>query len=148
LEAEGFAGIGGWRRILALPDEGVAEVLWVGRLRLEAELAWLLVSRLVGLPSCRGRVAEVVAGLGVTRVLRRMPLVLRMPPQAGQINDAILQYQQALRLQPNDALTHNNLGSALGMNGQIDDAIPNSSKPSASKPDDAALKTTWPGPWK
>ena len=41
----------------------------------------------------------------------------------GQIDEAIRQYQEAIRLKPDDADAHNNLGVALGQKGQIDEAI-------------------------
>ena len=41
----------------------------------------------------------------------------------GQIDEAIRQYQEAIRLKPDDALAHNNLGIALVRRGQIDEAI-------------------------
>jgi tetratricopeptide (TPR) repeat protein len=41
----------------------------------------------------------------------------------GQIDDAIRQYQEAIRLQPNYAGTHYNLGNVLADKGHIDDAI-------------------------
>ena len=41
----------------------------------------------------------------------------------GQIDEAISQYQEAIRLKPNYADAHNNLGIALNKKGQIDEAI-------------------------
>jgi len=42
----------------------------------------------------------------------------------GRAGDAILQYEEALRLEPGDAEVHNDLGSALlGVPGRLDDAI-------------------------
>jgi Flp pilus assembly protein TadD len=41
----------------------------------------------------------------------------------GQIDEAISQYRQAIRVQPADAGAHNNLGVALVRKGQIDEAI-------------------------
>ena len=41
----------------------------------------------------------------------------------GQIDGAISQYQQSLRLKPDDALVCNNLGVALDKKGQTEDAI-------------------------
>jgi tetratricopeptide (TPR) repeat protein len=42
---------------------------------------------------------------------------------AGKIDDAIEQYEQALRINPDFAMAHYNLGVALGQVGKIDDAI-------------------------
>jgi Flp pilus assembly protein TadD len=39
------------------------------------------------------------------------------------LDEAIRQYQEALRLNPGYALAHNNLGYALGQKGQLDEAI-------------------------
>jgi tetratricopeptide (TPR) repeat protein len=41
----------------------------------------------------------------------------------GQTDEAIRQYQEALRLKPNYADAHNNLGAALGQKGRTDEAI-------------------------
>jgi protein O-mannosyl-transferase len=41
----------------------------------------------------------------------------------GQIDDAVRQYQEAIRLQPDYAGAHYNLGNVLADKGQIDDAI-------------------------
>ena len=50
----------------------------------------------------------------------------------GQIDEAIRQFQEALRLKPDYADAHNNLGIALGQKGQTDEAItPIPRKPSA-----------------
>jgi tetratricopeptide (TPR) repeat protein len=42
---------------------------------------------------------------------------------AGKIDDAIEQYEQALRINPDFAMAHYNLGNALRQVGKIDDAI-------------------------
>lgn len=41
----------------------------------------------------------------------------------GDLDAAILEYQEALRINPNDVKTHNNLGIALGKKGAFDAAI-------------------------
>jgi tetratricopeptide (TPR) repeat protein len=43
--------------------------------------------------------------------------------QAGQLDEAISQFQEAIRLEPNDAEAYYNLGNALGKKGQADAAI-------------------------
>ena len=43
--------------------------------------------------------------------------------ERGQVNEAVGQFQQALRFEPDDPEAHNNLGSAFGKKGQIDEAI-------------------------
>ncbi len=55
----------------------------------------------------------------------------------GQTDDAISQYQKAIRLKPYYAKVHNNLGSALAKNGRIDDAISQYEEAIRLKPDDA-----------
>ena len=41
----------------------------------------------------------------------------------GQLDEAIRQYEEALRLKPDNAEAHYSLGIALGQKGQIDEAI-------------------------
>ncbi len=41
----------------------------------------------------------------------------------GRVDEAIRQFQEALRLDPGDAKTYNNLGAAFDKKGQIDEAI-------------------------
>ena len=43
--------------------------------------------------------------------------------QKGQFDEAIRQYQEAIRLRPDDALVHNDLGLALYMQGRTSEAI-------------------------
>jgi Flp pilus assembly protein TadD len=43
--------------------------------------------------------------------------------EKGQLDEAIRQYQEAVRLQPNCVQAHFNLGIALGKKGQLDEAI-------------------------
>jgi Flp pilus assembly protein TadD len=56
----------------------------------------------------------------------------------GQIEAAISQYQEAIRLKPGYALAHNNLGVALGMKGQLDEAISQFQEAVRLNPDYAA----------
>jgi len=58
----------------------------------------------------------------------------------GQIDDAIGQYQQALRLEPGDACVHNNLGIALDKKGQTDGAIREYQEAVRLKPDYAEAR--------
>jgi tetratricopeptide (TPR) repeat protein len=53
------------------------------------------------------------------------------------MDDAIGQYQKALRLEPDHALAHNNLGNALLGKGQLDEAINQFQEALHLKPDDA-----------
>ncbi len=55
----------------------------------------------------------------------------------NQIDEAISQYQEAIRLKPNYADAYDNLGNALGMGGQIDEAIIQIQEAIRLKPDDA-----------
>ncbi len=53
------------------------------------------------------------------------PTTTSAPPSSrqDQIAEAIGQFQEAIRLKPNFAEAHNNLGNALNLNGQITEAI-------------------------
>ena len=55
----------------------------------------------------------------------------------GQTDEAIRQYQEAIRLKPDHADAHNNLGAALDKKGQIDEAIRQFQEAIRLKPDDA-----------
>jgi protein O-mannosyl-transferase len=55
--------------------------------------------------------------------------------EKGQIDEAISQYQQGLRVKPDDAGAHNNLGVALLGKGQIDEAISQYREAIRLKPD-------------
>lgn len=43
--------------------------------------------------------------------------------QAGKAPEAIQQWEEALKLRPNDAVTHYNLGNALEKQGRMPEAI-------------------------
>ena len=51
------------------------------------------------------------------------------------MDEAIREYQEALRLQPDDAKAHNNLGIALDQKGQLDEAIRQYQEAIRLKPD-------------
>jgi lipoprotein NlpI len=55
----------------------------------------------------------------------------------GQIDEAIRQYQEAIRLKPDFAESHSNLGAILGMQGQTDEAISQFQEAVRLVPDDA-----------
>jgi tetratricopeptide (TPR) repeat protein len=59
--------------------------------------------------------------------------------EKGQIDKAISQYQEAIRLKSNYAEAHNNLGNALGIKGQIDKSINQFQEAIRLKPDYAAI---------
>ena len=50
-------------------------------------------------------------------------------------DEAIIQFQEAIRLKPDDANTHNDLGVVLGMKGQTDEAISQYREALRLKPD-------------
>jgi tetratricopeptide (TPR) repeat protein len=53
----------------------------------------------------------------------------------GQVSEGIVHYQKALALQPDDAVTHYNLGCALGLQGRTDEAIRQFQEALRLKPD-------------
>jgi tetratricopeptide (TPR) repeat protein len=55
--------------------------------------------------------------------------------QMGNHNDAIGHYEQALRLDPDQAVTHYNLGLALARAGKIKEAIAHYEQALRIKPD-------------
>ena len=55
----------------------------------------------------------------------------------GQLDEAIRQFREALRLKSDYAEVHSNLGTALGRNGQQDEAIKQFQEALRIKPDDA-----------
>jgi protein O-mannosyl-transferase len=57
----------------------------------------------------------------------------------GQVDEAIGQYQEVIRLQPGYALAHNNLGIALWMKGQSDEAVGHYQEAIRLKPDYAEV---------
>ncbi len=57
--------------------------------------------------------------------------------QVGSFTDAIAEYKEAIRLKPDDALAHNNLGIALAQQGQYAAAIAEFKEAIRLKPDDA-----------
>ena len=56
----------------------------------------------------------------------------------GRYDDAIVDYDKAIHLKPDDATTYSNRGTAKGMLGRYDDAIADFDKALRLKPDDAA----------
>ena len=63
--------------------------------------------------------------------------------QKGQMDEAIRQFQEALRLKPDHAEAHYNLGVALGKQGQTDEAIRHSRKPCDSSRTMPRPARTW-----
>jgi tetratricopeptide (TPR) repeat protein len=59
---------------------------------------------------------------------------------AGQLPEAIASFQAALRLKPDDAETHANLGNVLLLAGQTKEAIGQYEEALRLKPDDAAIR--------
>ena len=70
-------------------------------------------SRIIGKPCASGRTLPP-------------PITIWAPPSGsspGRLDDAIAEYRETLRLDPNEAAAHNNLGSALVAAGRIREAI-------------------------
>jgi tetratricopeptide (TPR) repeat protein len=61
--------------------------------------------------------------------------------QAGRVQDGIGHYEQALRIQPDYAEAHNNLGVALLQLGRSQEAIAHFEQALRIKPDFAEAKT-------
>jgi Flp pilus assembly protein TadD len=59
---------------------------------------------------------------------------------AGQLPEAIASFQAALRLKPDDAETHANLGNVLLMTSRTAEAIGQYEEALRLKPDDAAIR--------
>ena len=59
----------------------------------------------------------------------------------GEVNKAIYQFREAIRLEPDLATAHNNLGSALASQGKLDEAIAEFREAIRLKPDDAVAHT-------
>jgi tetratricopeptide (TPR) repeat protein len=60
--------------------------------------------------------------------------------EKGQVADAIIQFQEAIRLKPRYADAHDNLGIVLIMKGQIDDAISQFQEAIRLNPDNAKAR--------
>ena len=58
----------------------------------------------------------------------------------GRIDEAILQFREAIRLKPDDAAARNNLGIALVSKGQLDEAIRQFQAALRLKPNDAEIQ--------
>ena len=53
----------------------------------------------------------------------------------GKLDEAIVHYSEALRIKPDSAKAHNNLGVALADQGKLDEAIAHFSEALRIKPD-------------
>ena len=59
----------------------------------------------------------------------------------GEIDEAIMQYQNALEINPNYAEAHNNLGTAYLQKGELNEAITQFTEALNLNPDDAAAQS-------
>jgi tetratricopeptide (TPR) repeat protein len=78
----------------------------------------------------------VRSGNPETHLLRGIELGSALMDQ-GKLDEAIRQYQEAVRLKPDHANAHNNLGAALDEKGQTDEAIRQFQEAIRLKPDHA-----------
>ena len=89
----------------------------------------------------KGRLDEAIAaprGHPPQAGLRRRPLQPRRRPDSkGQLDEAIAGYREAIRLEPDYAEAHYNLGIALQDKGQLDEAIAAYREAIRLKPDSA-----------
>ncbi|MHB8834575.1 MAG: tetratricopeptide repeat protein [Candidatus Methylomirabilia bacterium] len=62
--------------------------------------------------------------------------------EAGRPVEATVQYEAALRLEPDNVLAHHNLGAVLGAMGQVEEGIGHAERAVALEPGNAALRVT------
>jgi tetratricopeptide (TPR) repeat protein len=60
--------------------------------------------------------------------------------QVGRVQEAIIQFEQALRIEPDYAEAHSNLGLALGQTGQLQEAIRQFEQALLIQPDDIGVR--------
>ena len=58
--------------------------------------------------------------------------MIALPP--GEVQEAIAAYREAIRLKPDDAKAHGNLGGVLSSQGKADEAIAAAARRSGSSP--------------
>jgi len=68
-------------------------------------------------------------------------------PAMGDSRTPIVAFRAAVRLKPDYAKAHANLGSALASLGQLDEAIEEFTKALRIDPGSKACTTTWMQPW-
>ena len=68
----------------------------------------------------------------------------RRPAGQGKLDEAIAAYREAIRLKPDDAMAHSNLGNALRTRGSTRRRRPRTARRSGSGPTTPPPTTTWP----
>ncbi len=118
-------GLLGLERALATPKAGLAnQPVW----RRVARLGWSL---LLGFSVAFNLLASVE---GCAEAHKNWGVALEL---AGKMQDAMKQYEQALRIRPGDAEAHNHLGAALMRQGKLQEAIAHFEQALLLKTDDA-----------
>jgi tetratricopeptide (TPR) repeat protein len=114
-------GIFSVERVLAGQPRRLLAARWGWGLLLALSIAFNL---LAGVTHYTEGLIEAHNNLG--NALQRIP---------GRLNDAIAQYEEALRLKPDFAEVHNNLGNALEAEGRLNEAIAQYEEALRLKPD-------------
>lgn len=130
-----------WYVITLLPVIGIVQVGWQGSADRYTYVSLIGIFIMIawGLPDLlsrgRGELGTATAralGAAVVIIAVLMPLTYK---QIGCWRDEFKLYAQALRIDPNNAFAHNNVGSALAAKGDVTGAIREWAKAVKARPD-------------